>query len=107
MDAATAETLVGKELARSPLSVVMFDAIPRLADVGAVDLLTTVIDGDHLTRHARGDKIRVRRVAMRWPQDSRAPLDYARSTWLETEPTKVYHHRLVARLPTSCQRSGP
>lgn len=75
-------------------------AIPRLADVGAVDLLTTVIEGDLLTRQARGDKIRVRRVAMRWPQDSHAPLDYASSTWLETDPTKVYHHRLVAGLPT-------
>jgi hypothetical protein len=68
--------------------------------VGAVDLLTTVIEGDHLTRQRCEDKMRVRRVAMRWSRDSAAPQDYARSTWLETDPSKLYHQRLVAGLPT-------
>jgi hypothetical protein len=75
-------------------------AVPRLADVGAVDLLTTVIDGHHLTPQARGEKMLLRRVASRWPQDSPAPRDYAGSTWMETDPTKPYHQRLIAGLPT-------
>src|SRR3984885_969834 len=75
-------------------------AVPRLADVGAVDLLTTVIEGDNLARQAHGDPMRLRRVAMRWARDSAAPSDYARATWLETDPTKLYHERLVAGLPT-------
>jgi PAS domain-containing protein len=76
-------------------------AVPGLADVGAVDLLTTVIEGDSLARQARDDRMRLRRVAMRWAHDSAvAPPDYARATWLETDPAKLYHQRLVAGLPT-------
>jgi Stage II sporulation protein E (SpoIIE)/PAS fold/GAF domain len=75
-------------------------AVPGLADVGAVDLLTTVIEGDNLDRQARGDSMRLQRVAMRWARDSAAPPDYARASWLETDPTKLYHERLVAGLPT-------
>jgi Stage II sporulation protein E (SpoIIE)/PAS fold/GAF domain len=75
-------------------------AVPRLADVGAVDLLTTVIEGDNLARQGHDDPMRLRRVAMRWARDSAAPSDYARATWLETDPTKLYHERLVAGLPT-------
>jgi hypothetical protein len=75
-------------------------AVPRLADVGAVDLLTTVIEGDNLSRQAHDDPMRLQRVAMRWARDPAAPPDYARATWLETDPTKLYHERLVAGLPT-------
>jgi GAF domain-containing protein len=75
-------------------------AIPQLADVGAVDLLATVIEGDQLARQARDEKMRLQRVAMRWSHDSLAPSDYVRSTWMETDPAKQYHQRLVAGLPT-------
>jgi hypothetical protein len=75
-------------------------AIPRLADVGAVDLLTVVIDGALLARQAVGDEMHLQRIALRWPPGSRAPADYAASTWLDTDPTKLYHRRLVADLPT-------
>jgi len=75
-------------------------AVPRLADVGAVDLLTTVIEGDSLARQAHDDPMRLQRVAMRWARNSAAPPDYARAGWLETDPAKLYHQRLVAGLPT-------
>ena len=75
-------------------------AVPRLADVGAVDLLTTVIEGDNLARQTHGEPMRLQRVAMRWARNPAAPPDYARATWLETDPTKLYHERLVAGLPT-------
>jgi Stage II sporulation protein E (SpoIIE)/PAS fold/GAF domain len=75
-------------------------AIPRLADVGAVDLLTVVIDGALLARQAADEEMHLRRVALRWPPGSRAPADYTTSAWLDTDPTKLYHRRLVADLPT-------
>src|ERR1700722_296323 len=75
-------------------------AVPRLADVGAVDLLTTVIEGDSLARQAHDDPMRLQRVAMRGARNSAAPPDYARAGWLETDPAKLYHQRLVAGLPT-------
>jgi hypothetical protein len=75
-------------------------AVPLLADVGAVDLLTTVIEGDNLARQAHDDPMRLQRVAMRWARNSAAPPDYARAAWLETDPAKLYHQRLVAGLPT-------
>jgi Stage II sporulation protein E (SpoIIE)/PAS fold/GAF domain len=76
-------------------------AVPRLADVGAVDLLTTVIEGDNLARQAHDHvPMRLQRVAMRWARNPVAPPDYARSTWMGTDPAKLYHQRLVAGLPT-------
>src|SRR5215469_14719603 len=75
-------------------------AVPCLADVGAVDLLATVIEGDNLARQARDDTMRLQRVAMRWTRDSAAPPDYARIKWMETDPAKIYHRRLVAGLPS-------
>jgi hypothetical protein len=75
-------------------------AVPGFADAGAVDLLATAIEGGTLARQVRGDAMRLRRVAMRWSEYSAVPADYARSTWLETDPTKLYHQRLVAGLPT-------
>jgi hypothetical protein len=75
-------------------------AVPRLADVGAVDLLATVIEGDNLARQAHDDPMRLQRVAMRWARNCAAPPDYARATWLETDPAQLYHQRLVAGLPT-------
>jgi hypothetical protein len=74
-------------------------AVPGLADAGAVDLLATVVEGDTLARPARSDAMRLRQVAMRWSEYSAAPADYARDTWLDTDPTKLYHQRLVAGLP--------
>ena len=75
-------------------------AVPLLADVGAVDLLTTVIEGDNLARQTHGEPMRLQRVAMRWARSAAAPADYDRATWLETDPAKLYHERLVAGLPT-------
>ena len=74
-------------------------AIPRLADAGAVDLLPTVIKGDRHTRHAHDQKMLLQRVALRWPDDRPPPVEYARLDWLETDPGKHYHQRLVAGSP--------
>jgi hypothetical protein len=74
-------------------------AIPRLADAGAVDLLNVAIDGTLRARHA-ADEMHLQRVAVRWPTGCPVPADYARSNWLDTDPTKPYHQRLVACLPT-------
>jgi Stage II sporulation protein E (SpoIIE)/PAS fold/GAF domain len=74
-------------------------AIPRLADAGAVDLLTTVIEGDQHAPQAHDQKMRLRRVALRWPADPPAAREYARHTWFETNPAKLLHQRLVAGLP--------
>jgi hypothetical protein len=43
-------------------------AVPRLADVGGVDLLPTVIQGGQLAPQARDEKMRLRRAAIRWPE---------------------------------------
>jgi PAS fold len=74
-------------------------AVPRLADVGAVDLLATVIDGNQHAPHAHDQKMRLRRVAVRWSADRPPPPEYLRDTWHETDPAKDYHRRLVAGLP--------
>jgi Stage II sporulation protein E (SpoIIE)/PAS fold/GAF domain len=74
-------------------------AIPRLADAGAVDLLATVIEGDQHEPHAHDQKMRLRRAAVRWPADSPAAREYLRHAWLETDPAKLYHRRLVAGSP--------
>jgi Stage II sporulation protein E (SpoIIE)/PAS fold/GAF domain len=71
-------------------------AVPRLADVGAVDLLPTVIQGDQLAPQALNEKMVLRRVAIRWPADRPAPADYVRHTWGETDPSSIYHQRLLA-----------
>jgi hypothetical protein len=73
-------------------------AVPGLADVGAVDLLATVIEGDKLAR-ARHEKLQLRRVALRWSADTPAPAEYVRITTTETNPDKVYHQGLVAGEP--------
>jgi hypothetical protein len=73
--------------------------IPRLAEIGAVDLLATVIEGDHLSQHPRDEKMRLRRTAVRWPADVPVPPDYSRYTWGETDPAELYHQRLVAGSP--------
>ncbi|HEV2244520.1 MAG TPA: SpoIIE family protein phosphatase [Streptosporangiaceae bacterium] len=74
-------------------------AIPRLADAGAVDLLATVIDGDQHAPHAHDQKMRLRRVTVRWPADRPPPPEYFRQAWHETDPAKDYHRRLIAGLP--------
>ncbi|HEX4661147.1 MAG TPA: PAS domain-containing protein, partial [Streptosporangiaceae bacterium] len=74
-------------------------AVARLADAGAVDLLATVIEGDRHAPHAHDQKMRLRRVAVRWPADRPPPPEYFRHTWHETGPGQLYHQRLVAGLP--------
>jgi hypothetical protein len=88
-------TLDTTQTAEELLSV----AIPRLADAGAVDLLPTVIQGSQLAPQARDQKMRLRRVAIRWPTDRPPPPDYTRHTWAETEPSKLYHQHLLAGAP--------
>ncbi len=72
-------------------------AIARLADVGAVDLLATVIDGDQHVPHALDQKMQ--RVALRWPADRPAPPEYLRRVWAEFDPARQYHQSLVAGSP--------
>ena len=74
-------------------------ALARLADVGAVDLLATVIDGDHPAPRARGEKLHLQRVAVQWPADRPAPPEYLRHVWFETDPAKLGHQSLVAGSP--------
>jgi PAS domain S-box-containing protein len=74
-------------------------AVPQLADVAAVDLLGTVIDGEDLARQARHEKLRLQRVAMRWSGDSPAPGDYARIASMESNPASLHHRLMVAGQP--------
>jgi hypothetical protein len=74
-------------------------AIPRLADAGSVDLLATVIEGDQHAPHAHDQKMRLNRAAVRWPAHRPAPPEYLRYAWIETDPAKLYHQRLVAGMP--------
>jgi diguanylate cyclase (GGDEF)-like protein len=74
-------------------------AIPRLADAGSVDLLATVIDGDQHPPQEQDQKMRLHRVALRWPDDRPAPAGYLRHAWLETDPAKPTHQCLVAGVP--------
>jgi Stage II sporulation protein E (SpoIIE)/GAF domain len=72
-------------------------ATARLADVGAVDLLATVIDGDQHVPHGLDQKMQ--RVALRWPADRPAPPEYLRRVWAEFDPARRYHQSLVAGSP--------
>jgi len=74
-------------------------AVPRLADVGAIDLLPTVIRGDQLAPQAMNEKMILRRVAIRWPADLPPPADYVRHLLAETDPSSLYHQRLIAGEP--------
>ncbi len=74
-------------------------AIARLADVGAVDLLATVIDGDHRAPQARGEKMHLQRVAVRWPADWPPPPEYLRYTSAAPDPARLYHQSLVDGSP--------
>lgn len=74
-------------------------ALARVADAGAVDLLAAVIDGDHPPSQARGEKLRLQRIAVRWPPDQPAPPDYFRQAWSETSPANLGHQKLVAGSP--------
>ncbi|HYZ55021.1 MAG TPA: SpoIIE family protein phosphatase [Streptosporangiaceae bacterium] len=81
-------------------------AIPRLADAGTVHLLATVIKGDQLAQQARDQKMRLRRVALRWPAGPPTTREYVRNTWTETAPAKLFHQRLVAGLPVCLPTFG-
>ncbi len=74
-------------------------AVPQLADVAAVDLLGTVIDGEDLARQARYEGLRLQRVAMRWADGSPAPTEYASIGSMETNPASLHHRLMVAGLP--------
>jgi hypothetical protein len=90
---------IGRTLDTTQTAEELLDvAVPGLADIGAVDLLVTVIEGDDLAR-ARQETLRLRRVALRWPDGTPLPADYARRTSTETKPDEVAHQRLVAGEP--------
>jgi GAF domain-containing protein len=74
-------------------------AIGRLADAGAVDLLATVIDGDHPAPQTCGEKMHLQRAAVQWPADRPAPPEYLRHAWAETDPAGLYHQSLVDGAP--------
>jgi len=74
-------------------------AIPRLADAGSADLLATVINGDQHAPPEHDQKMRLQRVALRWPDDRPPPAGYLRHGWLETDPAKPHHQCLAAGLP--------
>jgi Stage II sporulation protein E (SpoIIE)/PAS fold/GAF domain len=91
---------IGKTLDTTRTAEELLDvAVPRLADVAAVDLLATVIEGD-LGQQVRHERLALRRVAARWPADFPAPADYTRVPVMETNPTSLYHQRLVSGQPT-------
>jgi PAS domain S-box-containing protein len=73
-------------------------AIPRLADVGAVDLLATVIDGGQHAPRAH-DQEMMQRAALRWPAGRPAPPGYVRHEWAEFDPARAYHQSLVVGAP--------
>jgi GAF domain-containing protein len=95
-----ASTRVGTTLDITQTAEELLDvAVPHLADVGAVDLLSTVIEGNRLPEQVYGGKVHRQRVAVRWPPDRPAPPAYLRDTWAGTDPAKVYHQSLVAGSP--------
>jgi GAF domain-containing protein len=92
---------IGKTLDTTQTAEELLDvAVPRLADVGAVDLLATVIEGGDPAQQVRHEKLALKRVAARWPAGSPPPADYTRVPVMETNPTSLYHQRLVSGLPT-------
>jgi PAS domain S-box-containing protein len=74
-------------------------AMGRLADAGAVDLLATVIEGDHRAPQARGEKMHLQRVAVRWPADWPAPPEYLRYTSAAPDPARLFHQSVVDGSP--------
>jgi hypothetical protein len=70
-------------------------AIAHLADVGAVDLLATVIDGGQHAPHARV----MQRVALRWPAGRPAPPEYTQCERAEFDPARQFHQSLVTGAP--------
>jgi hypothetical protein len=89
------KTLDTRQTAQELLDV----AVPRLADMGAVDLLATGIEGNP-AQPVRHEKLALRRLAARWPPEFPAPTDYSRVPVMETNPTSLYHQRLVSGMPT-------
>jgi hypothetical protein len=74
-------------------------AVPRLADVGRVNLLDTVIDGDRHAPPAHNQKIRLQQVALRRRADAALPPEYLRQAWYEIGPAEQLYQRLVAGVP--------
>jgi Stage II sporulation protein E (SpoIIE)/PAS fold/GAF domain len=95
-------TLDTSRTARELLDV----AIPRLADAGAVDLLATVIDGEHPAPRAADEKLHLQRAAVRWPANRPAPPEYLRHTWAETDPKKLYHRSVAVGSPVYLPEFG-
>jgi hypothetical protein len=81
-------------------------AIPWLADAGSAELLTTVINGDEQAPRAHDQKMRLQRVALRWPDDRPPPAGYLRHARLETDPARPHHQCLAAGLPVYLPEFG-
>ena len=91
---------IGRTLDTAQTAEELLDvAVPELADVGAVDLLGTVIDGEDLAGQALDEGLALQRVALRWAAGSPAPADYTRFISMETNPKSLHHQRLVAGVP--------
>jgi hypothetical protein len=74
-------------------------AVPRIADMGTVDLLGTVIEGDRPAPQTHDQTMHLQRVAVRWPAHVPLPAEYHRQAWYEAGTAKLHHQRLVAGLP--------
>jgi GAF domain-containing protein len=95
-----ARTHIGETLDTTQAAEELLDVVvPQLADVGAVDLLGTVIDGEALVQQARHEQLRLQRVAVRWSGQAPGSADYQSSTLMVTNPASLHHQRLVAGLP--------
>jgi len=91
---------VGQRLDTRQTAEELLDVIvPDLADVGAVDLLDTVLDGEDPSRRKRDESLRLQRVALRWAPGFPPAADYARSSYMQTNPQSLHHQRFVAGLP--------
>jgi GAF domain-containing protein len=74
-------------------------AVPGLADVGRVNLLDSVIDGDRHAPPAHNQKMRLQQVALRRRADASLLPEYLRQAWYEIDPAEQLYQRLVAGLP--------
>jgi hypothetical protein len=89
-------TLDISQTGRELLSV----AIPQVADAGAVDLLTTVIDVDRATGLAVDEALDLQRVAMLWPENYPTQAEYRRRyMWARSTSSSKLYERLATGSP--------
>ena len=95
-----ASAQIGQRLDTRQTADELLDVIvPDLADVAAVDLLDTVIEGKDPSQRKRDESLRLQRVALRWAPGFPVAADYASSSYMQTNPQSLHHQRFVAGLP--------